>query len=243
MVAGFDCLGSQRYGPRMQPGQSRERRAARTRGRILEAAAARFSDLGFAATRLEDVGGEVGIGRSAILYHYKDKRLLYRAVLDAVFGELHDALRAPLEGRGPLGERLEAAVRAFVHFMARHPIAARLALRECVNPDPESRAEIQAVTRPFLALLAATFEEGARTGAFRPGHPDRLHFASAVAGATLFYVAALPTVVGELPYDPLAPEPIAAHERDVLEITRRLLGTRGPRAAEHRSNPPERRTR
>jgi AcrR family transcriptional regulator len=227
----------------MYPAPSRQRRAARTRGRILEAAAARFADLGFAGTRLEDVGEEVGIGRSAILYHFSDKRLLYRAVLDAVFGELLDAVRAPLEGSGPLGERLEAAVRAFVDFMGRRPIAARLALRECVSPDPETRAEIQALTRSFLALLAATLEEGARAGAFRPGHPDPLRFASTVAGATLFYVAALPNVVGELPYDPLSREPMAAHERDVLEITRRLLGTRGPRAARNRSNPPEGRTR
>src|SRR5262245_27387573 len=135
----------------MPSGQSRARRAEQTRGRILEAAAKRFSELGFAAARLEDVGEDVGIGRSAILYHYKDKRLLYRAVLDTVFGELLDRLRAPLLGRGPLGERLEAAVRVFVAFVGRHPDAARLAIRECVDPDPETRAEIQAVAEPFLA--------------------------------------------------------------------------------------------
>ena len=127
--------------------------------------------------------------------------------------------------------------------MGRHPIAARLAIRECVDPDSETRAEMQAVAEPFLALLAATFEEGARSGVFRPAHPDPLHFASAVAGATLFYVAALPNVLPDLPYDPLAPEPLAAHERDVLEITRRLLGTRGPRAARQRTHPPDGRTR
>ena len=53
---------------------------------------------------------------------------------------------------------------------------------------------------------------------------------SAVAGATLFYIAALPTFVADLPYDPLSPEPLEAHKRDVLDITRRLLGIRGPRA-------------
>jgi hypothetical protein len=56
-------------------------------------------------------------------------------------------------------------------------------------------------------------------------------------------VAALANVVGELAYDPLSPEPLAAHERDVVEITRRLLGTRGPRAREQRSTPVEGRTR
>ncbi len=226
----------------MHSAQSRGRRAAHTRARILEAAARRFSEVGFAATRLEDVGEDVGIVRSAILYHFKDKRLLYRAVLDEVFGELLEQLRAPLEARGPLAGRLEAAVGAFVDSMARRPIAARLAMRESVNPDPEIRAEIQALARPFLALLATTFEEGERSGVFRPRHPDPLHFASALAGATLFYVAALPTFVGELPYDPLSREPLEAHKRDVLDITRRLLGTRGPRAVQQHSNPSERRS-
>ena len=107
--------------------------------------------------------------------------------------------------------------------MGRHPTAARLALRESINPDPTIREEIQAQARPFLSLLEMIFEEGERSGVFRPLRSDPLHFVSTVAGSTLFYVAALPTFVGELPYDLLSEEQLEAHKRDVLDITR---GTR-----------------
>jgi hypothetical protein len=99
-----------------------------------------------------------------------------------------------------------------------------------VNPDPEARREIQRQAAPFLAVLDATFEEGERSGAFRSLRPDPLRFVSSMAGATLFYLAALPTFVADLPYDPLAREQLEAHKRDLVEIARRLLGIRGPRA-------------
>ncbi len=214
----------------MTESQRRHRKAEETWSQILKAAAHRFAERGFNETRLEDVGEDVGIGRSAVLYHFKDKRLLYRAVLDELFGGLLAELRSALTAAGTLAERLEAAVCTFVDYMGRHPTAARLAVRESVNPDPKIRAEIQAQARPFLSLLEMIFEEGERSGVFRPLRSDPLHFVSAVAGATLFYVAALPTFVGELPYDPLSEEQLEAHKRDVLDITRRLLGIRGPRA-------------
>lgn len=211
---------------------SRRRRAEQTRGQILEAAALRFAELGFNETRLEDVGEDVGIGRSAVLYHFKDKQLLYRAVLEQHFGGLLGELRGALTAAGTLADRIEAAVRAFVDYMGRHPTAARLAVRESVNPDPRIRSEIQAQARPFLSLLETIFEEGERSGVFRPLRSDPLHFVSNVGGATLFYVAALPTFVEVLPYDPLSPEQLEAHKRDVLDITRRLLGIRGPRSVD-----------
>ena len=54
--------------PTLPASECRPSRAERTRGQILEAA-----------------GQDVGIGRSAVLYHFKDKKLLYRAVLDDLF--------------------------------------------------------------------------------------------------------------------------------------------------------------
>jgi len=214
----------------MDVGPQRRRQADRTRSQILAAAARHFAERGFAAARLEDVAREVGIGRSAVLYHFKDKRGLYRAVLDHIFGELHEILRSSLMTAGSLADRLESAVGAFVDFMAQRPTAARLAIRESVHPDPQTREDIQRQTQPFLELIDLTFEEGERSGAFRPQRSDPLHLVSTVVGATLFYVAALPTLVGELPFDPLSDEQLAAHKRDMLDVTRRLLGIRAPRA-------------
>jgi AcrR family transcriptional regulator len=210
--------------------RKRQKRVERTRDQILKAAALRFAESGFDGTRLEDVGQDVGIGRSGVLYHFTDKQLLYRAVLDEMFGGLMGVLRSSLIAGGTLADRLEDGVCAFVDYMGRYPTVARLALRESINPDPKIREEIQAQALPFLSLLEMIFEEGERSGVFRPLRSDPLHFVSAVAGATLFYVAALPNLVRELPYDLLCDEQLEAHKLDVLNITRRLLGIRGPKA-------------
>jgi AcrR family transcriptional regulator len=219
----------------------RQRKAEQTRNLILEAAARRFAERGFRETRVEDVGEDVGIGRSAVLYHFKDKRLLYRAVLDELFGDLLVEMRSALTAAGTLARRLESAVCGFADYMGHHPTAARLAVRESVNPDTNVRLEIQAQARPFLMLLEMIFEEGDRSRVFRPQRSDLLHFLCMIAGATLFYLTALPTFVGELPYDPLSEQQLGAHKRDLLDITRRLLGIRGPRAVDDRRESTDRR--
>jgi AcrR family transcriptional regulator len=165
-----------------------------------------------------------------VLYHFKDKKLLYRAVLDDLFGGLLEVQRAYLMANGSLADRLEDAVCAFVDFMGEHPTAARLAMRELIYLDPEIREEFHATVRPYLVLLEMIFAEGEGAGVFRPVRSDPYHFLSTIAGSTLFYVAALPTLVDEMPYDRLSEEQLDAHKRDLLEITRRLLGIRRPRA-------------
>lgn len=213
----------------MPAATSRRKQAELTQLRILTAAAGRFARVGFRETRLEDIGEDVGVGRSAVLYHFKDKRQLYAAVLGDLFGGLLAEMRLALTGSSSLEEQIEAAVAAFVDYIGRRPDAARIAVRESVNPDPVAQAEIQRHSLPFLVLLEATFDKGEETGAFRPLRPDPLHFVSAIAGATLFYVAALPTFVADLPYDLLSEEQLKAHKTDVIAITRRLLGIHGPK--------------
>ena len=126
----------------------RQKKAEQTRSLILTSAALRFAERGYSETRLEEIGQDVGIGRSAVLYHFKDKQFLYRAVLDDLFGGLLVAMRSSLTAAGTLAERIEAAVSAFVDYMGHRPTAARLAVRESLNADSESREELQRQARP-----------------------------------------------------------------------------------------------
>jgi AcrR family transcriptional regulator len=204
-------------------------KAERTRRQILAAAELVFAERGFEKTRLEDVAAAVGIAPSAILYHFRDKRELYRALLDGVFAGLGQRLAAALRGRAPAPERIEALVKAVAGLVRERPALARIAWREATTDDPALREELRTRARPFLRMLSRVLSEGERSGAIRPIRSDPFHFVSAIAGTLLFYVAALPTFVPDLPYDPLAPEQMERLERDVLSITRRLLGIGGPR--------------
>jgi AcrR family transcriptional regulator len=202
-----------------------------TRGRILRAAERLFAEFGYADTRIEDVAKDSGIATSAVLYHYADKRTLHRAVVADVFSSLLDTLNRALAGPGDLPTRIEAAVGALVDYAVRRPTSAFLALREVVETDSDGRREIGVFTARFLDTLRLAFEEGERAGVIQPIHSDPFHFASAVGGAVVFYVAALPAFVPDLPYPHLAPAQVAALKRDVIAIAQRLLGAsrRSPR--------------
>jgi hypothetical protein len=52
--------------------------------------------------------------------------------------------------------------------------------------------------------------------------------ASAIAGATVFFVAAMPMLFPDLTVDPLSPKQIETHREEMVRILRRLLGTQDP---------------
>ncbi len=204
-------------------------RAEKTRQAILSAAETLFAERGFSDTRLEDVAERVGVRRAALFYYFADKRALYEAVVADVFGGLLERVRAALADPGtPLPRATEAAVSCWVEYVWERPTTAHILLREAMRRGDHSEA-FQAHARPALELLRKLFADGRRQGVFRPVTADPLHLASIVVGATVFFVAGMPGLVPDLPFDPLSREQLEAHRRDVLRVTRRLLGLPGPR--------------
>ncbi|NUR58000.1 MAG: TetR/AcrR family transcriptional regulator [Catenulispora sp.] len=60
----------------------REQYSEATRAALLEAAARRFTDHGFAATALEDVATDIQATRGAVYHHFANKTALFRAVYE-----------------------------------------------------------------------------------------------------------------------------------------------------------------
>ncbi|MDJ0847659.1 MAG: TetR/AcrR family transcriptional regulator [Myxococcota bacterium] len=198
-------------------------RSERTRSAVLEAAEVLFSERGFDGTRLEDIAERVGIRRASIVYYFKDKRELYDAVLASVFGDLHVALSEALGRDDPLPERIEAGVSAWIDFVGRRPTVARIILREVAGATPERQGDVLAYTRPFADLVRREIFD-------RPDFPDQplvkvdpVHVASTVAGATVFLVAAMPTLIPDRELDPTSREHLSAHKKEMVRIVRRLL--------------------
>ena len=214
----------------MPESAKRGARAERTRIAILEAAETFFSERGFASTRLEDVAESVGIRRASIVYYFRDKRELYAAVLESVFGGLRERLGEALSADAPVAERIEAAVVAWVDYVGRRPSIARLILREVADASGERREFLHRQTRPFFDLIEQKILRGPDIDDAGLAAVDPVHLASTIAGATIFFVAGVPALVPELGVDPLSEEHQALHREEVLRILRRLLGTRGPRS-------------
>lgn len=202
-------------------------KAERTRAAILTAAENHFSRLGFAATRLEDIADELGLTRAALFYYFKDKQTLFDAMIADAFSSLTSRLNDLLEpGCGSITQRLELAASAWIDAVMTRPNLARLILRFIADgiehPAQRIYSENEQIPQKFFEL----FEEGRRTGELKPLDDDPFHSASAIIGTTVFYAAALSSLVPNKQFEPLGPAQAAAHRRQALHLLRGLLGIR-----------------
>lgn len=205
-------------------------KAERTRAAILVAAERLFARRGFAATRLEDVADAVGVKRAALFYHFRDKQLLYDAVIEDAFGALIACLDEAFSVPRPIAERIERAVEAWVDAIVARPTLARLILRHAAEADEHPAQPLFPAAERLLRTGWSLFEQGRQSGELEPIHDDPFHTASALVGATVFYVSAFGALLPPGVFDSLAPEQVAAHKRDALRTVRRLLGIATPRA-------------
>lgn len=199
-------------------------KAERTRSAVLAAAEVLFAEQGYAAAKLEDVADKLGLTRAALFYYFRDKQSLYDAMLAEAFGALAKRLEQVLAAEGKsITERVELAAGAWVDSLVARPTLARLILRivaDGLHTEHGVFADDDRLAMKFLAL----FQEGRKSGELKPLHDNPFHVASAVLGTSVFYVAALATLVPHARFEPLDPEQVAAHKREVLFEARRLLG-------------------
>lgn len=196
----------------------------RTRAAILAAAQDLFARQGFAATRLDEIASVVGLTRAGLFYYYRDKQVLFDAMLVDAFSELATRLEAVLAPASVgIAERIERAVGTWIDVIVARPNLARLILRLVADGSVLAQGIFSDNNRLPL-MFWGLFEQGRRTGELKPVDSDPFQTASAVIGTTVFYVAALAMLVPHGEFEPLDPERIASHKREALRATRQLLG-------------------
>jgi AcrR family transcriptional regulator len=117
-------------------------RAAR-REQILLAATRAFARGGFAATSLDDVAAEAGVGRVILYRHFESKAELYRAVLSRAHERLVAATGAPEFNEASLEELLAAA--------SEEPAGFRLLFHHA-SREPEFRQEMDELRASMFAV-------------------------------------------------------------------------------------------
>lgn len=210
-------------------------KAERTRAAILAAAEQQFALRGFVATRLEDVAAAVDLKRAALFYHFRDKQALYDAVVANAFGALMARLEEAFSAPDPIPVRIERACEAWVDTVVARPTLARLILRHAAEADEHTSQGILPAGDHFLSLAWSLFEQGRKSGDFKPVHDHPFHAAATVIGATVFYVAAMAPLIPNAPFKPLDPAHVEAHKRDTLRTVRLLLGIAEPAPAKKKA--------
>ncbi|GAB3280388.1 TetR/AcrR family transcriptional regulator [Parahaliea aestuarii] len=125
---------------------------AETRAAILDAAERRFADLGYAATRLQDVAEDVGKTAPAVAHFFGNKETLYRAVLERMAADYAAYLSehsAPPESDELT--RILATVTAWLRFMRKRPSQLGLILRDMAERrlQPLGEATLTRIFEPY----------------------------------------------------------------------------------------------
>lgn len=86
------------------------RESIATRERILGAAFVRFARYGFRRTSMEDIAGEAGVSRAALYLQFRNKEEIFKSLAQDLQDRALARAGEALDGRGPLAERVCAAI-------------------------------------------------------------------------------------------------------------------------------------
>src|SRR5436853_6151075 len=150
----------------------RTRDAERSRAAILDAAEASFSEHGYDAASLNDIGAAAGLSRGTPSYFFGSKEQLYVAVLDRAFRARQEATEeafAPVRAWAAGGEGLDALRAAFeraateyIGFLVENPGFVQLVMREELAGGRRMAARTEASTAMQDAFKALRRGAGAR---------------------------------------------------------------------------------
>lgn len=103
-----------------------------TRGKLLDAAAALFTEHGFEGVSIRDLENAADVQRGLLVYHFTDKESLWKAMADRTFNTMVDEMAPRIDLLSELSPRDRVAflVRFYVRFSSRHPELPRLLSQE-----------------------------------------------------------------------------------------------------------------
>jgi len=136
------------------------------REQILIAATRAFAAKGLDATTIQDVADAVGIRKPSLLWHFRSKEELHRAVLDALLSRWNETLPRLMRA-ATREDRFDAVLDETIAFFAADPDRARLLLREALDRPDAMRALLATSAAPWMSVVTDAIERGRAAGAIR----------------------------------------------------------------------------
>jgi AcrR family transcriptional regulator len=160
--------------------------AAERRSSILDAAAAVFATRGYEAARIDEIASAGGVSKALIYEHFPSKRELYSEIFTGGADEALNRVAAVVKPGMAGIELLEAAIGAFLDFVAERPDIWRVMTQDTV--DPTIVALDQRMSRKAVSAIAGLVgsDPGARAQELEAS--DLLRVAEMIHGATIAIV-------------------------------------------------------
>ena len=146
-------------------------KSARTRQRILDAAAQVLSRRGYAGTRLTDVAEAAEIQAPAIYYYFPSRDDLVEEVVWSGVARMTEHVQARLDGLPPgtaAMDRIEAAVEAHLRFELEISDYTTAAIRNAGQIPEEIRVRYDVEANRYGDVWRKLFQDARRDGEMRP---------------------------------------------------------------------------
>jgi len=151
----------------------RERNAAATRQRILDAGEREFAARGFAGARLREIAEAAGVQPALIHHYFTDKQGLYRAVLDRALLPTSTESWSLLGSRRDLEGLLAGFIDLLLHFYAENRNLLSILRHEALSGSSVLVELTKERTLPIIEALSRFLEERQAAGEVRADVPAR----------------------------------------------------------------------
>ena len=146
---------------------------ARTRNRLLQAAAVEFAQEGYVGANINRISLAAGFAKGTIYNHFPSKRELMLSLVEQVASVHIATILEQIESDQSPAQRLLAFFQVGFTFVEAHPAEARSIINAVYGPDPEFRDRVYQAYEPlFAVIMDDVLGDGVVRGDFRPLDAD-----------------------------------------------------------------------
>ncbi|PCJ71108.1 MAG: TetR family transcriptional regulator [Rhodobiaceae bacterium] len=132
---------------------TQEERRAASRTAIINAARHLFGEVGFEATKVDDIAERAGVAKGGVYHYFKNKHKIFEAVFDAVSADLVAAMIGDIQSDGDAIGMLIQSVQQFFDLCA-EPHIGRILLQD--GPAVLGHADWQRIDAQHFGGLVTT---------------------------------------------------------------------------------------
>lgn len=138
---------------------------------ILTAAVESFKELGFEATKMDDIARRAQLDRASVYYYFKGKKEIFREIIeDTTVANVERAERIAASDASP-SNKLRLLIQDLFEIYERHYPYVYIYLQEdmtrLLQDDSNWGREVRALNRRFDAAILSIIEDGISRGGFK----------------------------------------------------------------------------
>ncbi|MDB5713988.1 MAG: TetR-family transcriptional regulator [Sphingomonadales bacterium] len=186
------------------------------RDKILDAALQTFAERGFEGATLTLIANRSGSTTPLIVYHFKNKLELWRAVVTTFTGRHMEAVNNVLDAPDlSAGARLSRFIERNMELLAARPELHRLIVSDSYQPSERLTWLVNSLIKPYYGRMVSLIEEAQAEGSVRKLDVGRLRYA-------ILGVLSLPAIAAEYELltgaDPRSPREVKASIRFLKDL-------------------------